>query len=198
MTRRRVLIIAAVAIAVFAVIYFWPRSTNADVTGRLHLGDGRARLGVVIGDPPRWDRPRRPHGPHKHWRPHPWFGNVIARPPKPRPVLILPYAVPRERVIIRESVVAPPPAPAEPIPVAAPPQPLDPQGRARTVAARGAERTREWVLGAVVPRDLPQVMLEPAAYGLPQPPSGQIYARVDGDVLRIETGSRRIVAVVSP
>ena len=45
--------------------------------------------------------------------------------------------------------------------------------------------------------DLPYVMLEPSAYGLPPPPEGQIYARVEGDVLRIEPGTRRILAVLA-
>lgn len=176
MNRRHALIIAILAALVFAVVYFWPETARADVTGRLHLGDGGAQAGVQLGDRPRW---RRRHKDRHDWR---------------RAVLVVPYR-PAERVIIRETVVTQPSSP--PASVAAPPEPLDPQGRARTLPARGLVRPREWVLGAALPPDLPHVVLDPAAYGLPQPPAGQLYARADGDVLRIGAGSRRIVAVVA-
>jgi hypothetical protein len=68
---------------------------------------------------------------------------------------------------------------------------------ARTVSARGFEPPREWVLGAVLPPDLPYVTLDPSAYGLAPPPDGHLYARVDGDVLRIEAGTRRILGVLA-
>ena len=199
MTRRQGIIIAIVAAIAFAVVYFWPETARAGVAGRLHLGDGGVRIGVQIGDGHRWKNgprwKRRRHGHHGEWRRWPRPGGRATLPPR-GPVLVVPYAVSAERVIIRETVVAPPPAPVA-VRQAAPPEPPDPQGRARTVAARGAEAPREWVLGAALPPDLPHVALAPGTYGLPQPPPGQIYARVNGDVLRIEAGSRRIVAVVS-
>ena len=191
MSRRLTIIVTLIAAAIFAVVYFWPEDVEAgsgvSVTGRLHLGDGAVNLDARIGAGTHRDNAR---GPRNRW--HPRHGSHR----RARPLLVVPYAPPRERVIVRETVVTPPPAPVAAAP-APPPEPLDPRGHARTVPARGAGLPREWVLGDVLPADLPHVALEPDVYGLPQPPSGQIYARVDGDVLRIDASTRRIVAVVA-
>ncbi len=193
MSRNLAIMIALIAAAVFAVVYLWPQHAAAgpgvSVTGRLHLGDAAVGLDARIGE---WPRRGDAAGPRHRW--HRWnrrdrYGH------RRRPLLVVPYAAPRERVIVRETVTTPP-APVAEVP-GPPPRPLDPRGRARTLSARGAEHTREWVLGDVLPADLPHVALDPAAYSLPQPPDGQIYARVDGDVLRIDADTRRIIAVVA-
>jgi len=195
MSRRFAIAVALIAAAVFAVVYFWPKHAAADpeipVTARLHLGDAAVGLEARFGKRPGrhdggggWRRRDGHHG-HGHRRGH---GR--------RSLLVVPYAEPFERVIVHETVIAPPPAPVAEMP-AQPPETLDPRGRARTLSARGAEPPREWVLGDVLPADMPHVALDPDSYGLPQPPDGQIYARVDGDVLRIDADTRRIVAVVA-
>lgn len=200
MSRRLAIVIALLAAAVFAVVYFWPKEIAAgSVSGRLHVGDrgavnfGGVRFsdGRVHRHSDRWHGHHRGrdrwHGERRYDRRHDWRRG-------PRPLVIVPV----ERTIRYDEVAAPsPPAPAAP---AAPSEALalDPQGRARTLAAPEAAQPREWVLGAVLPDHLPHVVLEPASsYGLPPPPEGQIYARVDGDVLRIERDSRRIVAVLA-
>lgn len=190
MSRRFAITVALIAAAIFAVLYFWPKPAVADpgvsVTGRLHLGDRGIGLDARIGT---GRHPGHARGPRNRLHPH-------DRHYRARPLLFVPYAAPRERVIVRETVVAPRPAPVAAVP-APPPEPLDPRGHARTMPARGAGQPREWVLGDVLPAELPHVALEPAAFGLPQPPSGQIYARVEGNVLRIDASTRRIVAVVA-
>lgn len=109
----------------------------------------------------------------------------------------------RERTIIQQVPVAVPPEPQQVIRIETPPQPvapqtLDPQGSARTVTARGrAAAAQEYELGAVLPANQPHVILDHRRYGLPVPPSGQIYARVGRDVLRINPDTRRIIAVVA-
>lgn len=194
MSRRSAIIVALIAAAVFAVVYFWPEDTGAQplaspsVASRLHLGDGAVQRGAVAGDVvrprrgDRWHGDRRRNGRHDAWR------------RGPRPLVIVTEG---ERVIERETVIV---QPAPPVPAAipaAPPEPLDPHGQARTVSARGADRPREWVLGGVLPPELPLVSLNAAAYGLPPLPSGQFYARVDGDVLRVEAGTRRVIGVTA-
>ena len=250
MSRRFAIIIAVLAIIVFAVVYFWPEKTAAgSVSGRLHLGASGFSIGGAVGDVrfstgrghrqlARPGRHRDGWGSHRH-RP----GSVSGRLHRGdagttidlgavrfsdgkerrhsdsrdrhrdgwglkrdrwhdrrrglRPVVVVPpYST--ERVIVYDTVIAPPPpAPQVPASPEAPPPPLDPEGGARTLSAPGAAPPREWVLGAVLPPDLPHVGLDAAAYGLPPPPDGQIYARVDGDVLRIDAGTRRIISVLA-
>lgn len=217
MSRRLAIILAVLAVVVFGVVYFWPEDAGAgDVSGRLHLGDrgvqargsigglhvggsfGGVRLRGSFGGV-RWSDglDRRHHG-HRHGK-HRDRRHHRAHGLLDRSIVIVPD-VQTERVIERETVVIsapPPPAQFAPVPQPAPPTALDPQGQARTVPARGVGQPREWVLGAVLPPDLPVVLLDPAAYGLPQPPDGQIYIRVDGDVLRIQADTRRIVSVLA-
>lgn len=192
MSRRSALIVAVVAALVFAVVYFWPEKAVAgsgfspSVTGRLHLGDRAvlpgARTGAVERD--RWKDRRDRRGHHRHRKQRPL---IVLQPGTTR-------IIERETVIIQPPAAAPPPAP----PVAkAPPPPPDPHGRARTLPARGATGPREWALGDTLPHGVPHVTLDPVAYGLPRPPDGQLYARVGGDVLRIEAGSRRILGVLA-
>jgi hypothetical protein len=209
MSRRLVVILAALAVSVFGIVYFWPDAAGAGgVSARLHLGDSGIRMNGGI-DGKRWSDGRDHdhwHTQRRHrdrWDNHRHRGGFGFRLNWPRSATVLsPYST--GRVIERETIIvpqAPPPAPvtAAPPPVTAAPtaSPLDPQGTARTVSARGEYRPREWVLGAPLPPDLPHVTLDPSAYGLPAPPDGQLYARVEGDVLRIEAGSRRILGVLA-
>ncbi len=144
------------AAAVVAVIDGGPKpavaGSGVSVTGRLHLGDAAVLLDARAGHGPRRHdgagprHRRRGHVEHDRGR---------------RPLLVLPYygyADPDERVIVRETVIAPP-APVAEVP-APPPQPLDPRGNARTLSARGTVRLREWVLGDVLPDDMPHVSLD--------------------------------------
>lgn len=197
MSRRTTIIIALLAAAVFAVVYFWPEDTYAGGVGaRLHLGDRGVNLGAAVGgvrfsdgrerhrrDRDRWRRHHRDHWHRDRWD-------------NPATIVVVPPA-PRERVTVREVPV--PAAPVADLPVTPldPGIPLNPGGQARTVPVRGVAEPREWLLGATLPPDLPHVALDPVAYGLPLPPEGQLYARVDGDVLRIEAGSRRILGVLA-
>ncbi len=113
----------------------------------------------------------------------------------PQP-LLLPYG--GTTVIVREIIVAVPPTADGPVPVPAP-RPrftgLEPRGR---VARVGEEDgiVSDWAPGDVLPDSVPHVTLDPVAYGLPQPPPGEKYARVGNDVLRIEAGSRRVTEVL--
>jgi Ni/Co efflux regulator RcnB len=104
-------------------------------------------------------------------------------------------------VIIVQIVSSPPRPPAPPAPsVAAAPaaQTLDPRGRITVVGEDEAEQAGDaWSQGDVLPREVPHITLDYAAYGLPTPSLGEKYARVGNEVLRIDTGSRRIVEVVA-
>lgn len=201
MSRKHALIAAILGAITFAVVYFWPETARAGpaaapgASGRLHLGDRAVLSGQRSVAVPVYE-------PYPRHRPKP--GTRRTLPPRKPPVLVVPFPVWPERVIVREKVVreqvvsAPVPASAAAA-LAAPPAVTaapDPRGRARTVAAPGSA-PREWVLGAVLPPDVPHVALDPSAYGLPTPPEGQIYARVDDDVLRIEAGTRRIIGILA-
>ena len=75
---------------------------------------------------------------------------------------------------------------------------IDPRGRITVVGEDEAEQAGDaWSQGDVLPREVPHITLDYAAYGLPTPSLGEKYARVGNEVLRIDTGSRRIVEVVA-
>ena len=146
-------------------------------------GDGR-------GDHHRGYGHKR-HGHKGHGR---WRGRHHAKWLGPAP-LLLPYG--GADVIVREVVVpvlVPVPAERPGDAVVAPA--LDPRGRASLVEEE-AGVVGDWAVGDILPRDVPHVTLDAFAYGLPQPPSGEKYARVGNDVLRVDLGSRRITAVVA-
>jgi Nickel/cobalt transporter regulator len=122
---------------------------------------------------------------HRGWHAGKWLS--------PWP-LVLTYDDPD--VIVREVIIP------VPIPAARPPEAaaerqraLDPRGRVALVG-EGEGIVGDWAAGDVLPHGIPHVTLDPVAYGLPEPPPGQKYVRVGNDVLRIETGSRRIAEVV--
>lgn len=204
MSRRLAIIIAVAAVVVFCIVYFWPETARAGSTlhgsvgARLHLGDSGVRIGATTGGV-RWSDGRPRHRSDGRWDHHrDWWKHGAPGPWRrwPRAVVVVP-AAPQPPVIVRETIVMPPAPPPAPVEVLGPPAPLDPAGRARTVSVLGGGAPREWVLGAVLPPDIPYVTLAPLAFGLPVPPPGQIYIRVDGDVLRIEAGTRRILGVVA-
>ena len=163
------------------------------------------RLKSEFGGRDRW---REGHGRDWHdrkWhghegRGHKWDGHGrhgrgrhVGKFPFAGPVL-LPYG--GTDVVVRE-IIVPVPVPAPPQPEAAPePAVLDPHGRA-TLMGDGEGTAGDWAPGDVLPGDLPHVALDPDAYGLPQPPAGEKYARVGNDVLRIEADSRRVTEVVA-
>ena len=107
------------------------------------------------------------------------------------------YLIP-ERERKRTEVAPPPPEPeidktdtsAAPLP---PPEPLDPAGSARLLTARGVALGPQYAVGDTLPSDQPYVILDPVRHGLPQPPQGEIYARVRREVFRIRIGSRQIL-----
>jgi len=113
-----------------------------------------------------------------------------------RPIIVVPV---RERAAeIREK----PPVPTEPAApaITEPPVaklPLDPLGQSRRLRARTAPNVKKpWTIGEPLPASLPHVTLAPGPYGLPDLPPGEIYARVAGDLLRINAATRRVVAEV--
>ena len=115
---------------------------------------------------------------------------------RPRRIIVLPV---RERVIYRDRPEPPPPPEppaAEPEPEPEIFEPLDPTGSARRLRARGAAPHARYAAGDVLPAGVPHVTLDARRYGLPDPPSGQIYARVSGAVYLIDAGTRRIAAIV--
>ena len=102
----------------------------------------------------------------------------------------------------REPVaVEPPPAPAPPV-VAAPaepPPPPDPHGPLRLTPARGiAPAEAPYRLGEALPPGLPHVTLAWRQFDLPEPPPGQLYARVGRDVLLITATGRIVESVLPP
>jgi hypothetical protein len=101
----------------------------------------------------------------------------------------------------REPVPAPVPvevAPPPPIAVAPPPPP-DPWGPLRRTPARGiAPIAVPYSLGEALPPDLPHVTLNWRQFDLPEPPPGQLYARVGHDVLLITATGRIVESVVPP
>jgi Ni/Co efflux regulator RcnB len=97
----------------------------------------------------------------------------------------------------RSSLPAPVEAgdPASPDPQAR--APLDPQPAFRTVRPRGAPaRTPAYEVGKPLPEGRPFVTLDWRAYDLPEPPDGQTYARIRGDIVLIDPDSRRVVETV--
>jgi Ni/Co efflux regulator RcnB len=100
------------------------------------------------------------------------------------------------------------PAPVEPRPVpdppvvvapAEPPPPPDPHGPLRLTTARGiAPAEAPYSLGEALPPDLPHVTLSWRQFDLPEPPAGQLYARVGRDVLLITATGRIVESVLPP
>lgn len=127
---------------------------------------------------------------HRDWKRH--HRGLHAKFLRPRSYL-LPYG--GADVIVRE-VIVPVPVPAERPAAVAEPARVEPRGRVRLV---GEEEgiVGDWAPGDRLPDNVPHVALDPVAYGLPDPPFGEKYARVGNDVLRIEAGSRRIVEIVA-
>lgn len=112
--------------------------------------------------------------------------------------LLLPYG--GTDVVVRH-VIVPVPVPTPQAARRAPDVPeqsagLDPRGRVTLVGEEDGI-VGDWVRGDTLPAGMPYVALDPVAYGLPEPPRGQRYARVGNDVLRIEVGSRRIAEIVA-
>jgi hypothetical protein len=76
---------------------------------------------------------------------------------------------------------------------------LDPAGHARIIRARGTGPTGpEVTVGQALPLGVPHVIIDPRRFGLPQPPSGQIYARVRGRVFQIDPNNRQVTREITP
>ncbi len=102
----------------------------------------------------------------------------------------------------REPVhIEPSPAPVPPV-VAAPaepPPPPDPHGPLRLTLARGiAPAEAPYRIGEALPPGLPHVTLAWRQFDLPEPPPGQLYARVGRDVLLITATGRVVESVLPP
>ncbi|MDT8345724.1 MAG: RcnB family protein [Thermohalobaculum sp.] len=125
-------------------------------------------------------RPERPHRP---------------RPRHRREVLVVPFFHGDRRTRVeRETVLVPVPAPT-PEPEAAPPPPPDPHGAIRRLPARGAApATAVPAAGAAIAPDVPLVILDWRVHALPEPPPGEIWVRLRGEVLRIDATSRVVRA----
>lgn len=145
-------------------------------TGQLHsrIGAGRRTS-------------ERRHDEYYHDYDYHTRGRLFLLPRAERPE-VTPTPLPPE-----PEVVAPPAAVEE-----TPPEPLDPAGSARMVTARGVVLGPRYAVGDALPASQPYVILDPVRHGLPQPPEGELYARVRRDVFRIRIGSREIVEKVTP
>lgn len=98
---------------------------------------------------------------------------------------------------------APPPADVAPTPPVAvtpvePPPPPDPRGPVRLLARGGAPTAVPYNVGEPLPPGLPHVTLDWRQFELPEPPPGQLYARVGRDVLLITAAGRIVESVVPP
>jgi hypothetical protein len=93
-------------------------------------------------------------------------------------------------------VVVAPPAPVVAPPVATPPP--DPRGPLRLPARGATPVPPPFTVGQPLPSDLPHVTLDWQQYDLPEPPPGQLYARVGGNVLLISADDRIVESIVSP
>lgn len=171
---------------------------------------GPPAKGVLLGDRFRFEQHRRlhhefrgpdhrrgrhGHGRHRHDRLDRKAFRHGGKWLRPAP-LLLPYV--GADVIVREVVVPVlVPVPSErPADLSRSPGRLDPRGRVTLVGEEDGI-VGDWAQGDLLPDSVPHVTLDAVAYGLPQPPLGEKYARVGNDVLRIDAGSRRIVEVVA-
>lgn len=157
---------------------------------------------VLIGDAELIAQRRRfrdEHLPHdRHARRHFHKGKGVHRAFLAGRFL-LPWApaVPGDdRPVVIVQVMPPAAEPDQPNPPAARPEPLDPRGRIKTVGDEDVVGDA-WSEGDLLPDDVPHVTLDHLSYGLPAPPLGEKYARVGNEVLRIDTGSRRVVEIVA-
>lgn len=105
------------------------------------------------------------------------------------------YGLPPKVTLTEPEATAP--APEAPAAVATP---LNAHAGPRFVGARGAApAAAAWTLNQPLPRGVPQLTLTDwRAYGLDAPGPGQSYARVGGDVLLIESATRRVVRALPP
>ncbi len=109
-------------------------------------------------------------------------GHHRHREREPAPVEVRPVPVP--------PVAA---APVEPSP------PPDPRGPLRRTPARGiVPAEAPYRLGEALPPGLPHVTLAWRQFDLPEPPPGQLYARVGRDVLLITAAGRVVESVLPP
>lgn len=110
--------------------------------------------------------------------------------PARRPYLILREERYRTIEVPAQPVAAAPAPESDPV-AEAPPDPASP----RPVAvARGAETAAPgYEIGQPLPADTPQVTLNWRAYGLPEPPAGQVYARVRGEILLLDAADRLVI-----
>lgn len=86
------------------------------------------------------------------------------------------------------------PDPADDAEAAAAPVLAVPGGR---ISVRGRGTAADTItVGRPLPADLPHVTLDWRTYGLPEPPPGEIYARVGRDVVLIDPASRVVVELL--
>lgn len=105
--------------------------------------------------------------------------------PPPETVVVLPPTDPEE------------PEAESPEAEALPPPPIT-SPRTVTLARGTPVAPPVFVIGERLPRRLPHVTLDWRTFGLPQPPQGQIYARVKSDVLLIDAATRRVIGMIDP
>ena len=135
--------------------------------------------------PDQWkDRRGKPH-PRWPWpRGHPWshgypFVYSDDDDDDEGDVLVVPIPVPQPREEL-----------------AAPPEPPDPRGSFTRIPARGVASSRQpFEPGATIGAGVPVVVLDWRTHALPEPPPGQMWVRVAGQVLRIDSASREILAL---
>ena len=141
--------------------------------------------GAVQGQQWRHQKPGRRS--HQGSRPYPYY---------PAPY----YRTYREEYVERPPErVEPPAIPAPPVAVApVEPPPPDPRGPVRLTARGAAPNAVQYNVGEALPSSLPHVTLDWRKYELPEPPPGQIYARVGRDVLLITAVGRIVESVVPP
>jgi Ni/Co efflux regulator RcnB len=161
----------------------------AEVGFSVRIGNGDSSVTLQGGKLIRRGVAKGGHGPWRR-RGH--------RRSKPYGYFLPPYyrSYREERVETRPEPVAPP-APVVVAPVEPPPPP-DPRGPVRLTARGSAPVAARYVVGEALPADLPHVTLDWRQFDLPEPPAGQIYARVGRDVLLISTNGRIVESVVPP
>lgn len=176
-------------IITFGMVAMLAAPAHADFRVSARIGTGLGTVTLQGGDVRNdaWWGPRQ-----RRWHPH--------HSPKPYPYYVPPYYRSYREDIVERTPVAPPAAPTVPV-VAAPaepPLPPDPRGPVRLMARGGAIASAPYNVGEALPSNLPHVTLDWRHYDLPEPPPGQVYARVGRDVLLITATSRIVESVVPP
>ncbi|GMG82887.1 hypothetical protein LNKW23_21000 [Paralimibaculum aggregatum] len=107
------------------------------------------------------------------------------------------YGDDRARLRLREA--APEANEAAPAASPRPAGPPDPAAPGMRLLPRGAvSREPALRVGSVLPAAMPHVTLDWRTYGLPRPPEGMIYARVQRRILLLDPATRRVLGHYDP